>query len=96
MKHLLEIEIPVEERQIDIVYILKDGTPIMQRNIHPYSNLFWWLDHNQVEHLFSELKPQTDEHRKSIIAIFETGEIRNYPNVSLNFTNYGLLNKSSL
>jgi hypothetical protein len=96
MKDLLEIEIPVEERQVDVVYILKDGTPVMQRNIQPYSNLFSWLDHKQVQHLISELKPQTDEHRKSIIVIFESGETRVYPNVSTNFTSYSLLKKASL
>jgi hypothetical protein len=96
MKDLLEIDIPVQERQVDVVHILKDGTALMQRDIAPHAHLFTWLDHNHVEHLKSELKPQTDAHRKSIIAIFETGQIRTYPNVSGNFTSYSLLNKSSL
>jgi hypothetical protein len=96
MKDILEFDVPVQERQVDIVHILKDGRVIMQRDIKPYDHLFTWLDHNQIQHMVSELKPRTDEHRKSIVAVFETGEVRTYPNVSKNFTNYGLLNKSGL
>jgi len=96
MKDLLEYDVPVVERQIDIVYVLRNGEAVMQKEIEPHSHLFTWLDHNHIEHLIIELKPQTDEHRKSIVAVFETGQIRTYPNVSPNFTNYGLLNKSSL
>lgn len=96
MKDLLEYDVPVMERQIDIVYVLRNGEVVLGKDILEYSHLFSWLDHNQIEHLVVELKPQTDEHRKSIIAIFETGQVRTYPNVSPNFTNYGLLNKSSL
>jgi hypothetical protein len=96
MKDLLQYDVPVIERQIDIVYVLRDGRTILQKEIAPHAHLFTWLDHNQIEHMAMELKPQTDEHRKSIIAVFETGQIRTYPNVSPNFTNYGLLNKSSL
>lgn len=96
MKDLLEYDVPVVERQIDIVYVLRNGNAILEKDIIPHAHLFTWLDHNQIEHMALELKPQTDEHRKSIIAIFETGQVRSYPNVSLNFTNYGLLNKSSL
>jgi hypothetical protein len=96
MKNLLETDVPVQERQVDVVHILKDGTAVMQRNISAYAHLFTWLDHNRVEHLMQELKPQTDEHRKSIIAVFETGEVRTYVNVSNNFTNYSLLNRSGI
>lgn len=96
MKDLLQYDIPLTERQIDIVYVLRNGEAILQKDIAQHAHLFTWLDHNQIEYMTMELKPQTDEHRKSIIAIFETGQIRSYPNVSPNFTNYGLLNKSSL
>lgn len=96
MKDLLEYDVPVKERQIDVVYVLRNGTAVLQKDAASHAHLFTWLDHNQIEHMAMELKPQTDEHRKSIIAIFETGQIRNYPNVSPNFTNYTLLNKSSL
>ena len=96
MKDLLEYDVPVKERQIDVVYVLRNGNAILEKDIAPHAHLFTWLDHNQVEHMAMGLKPQTDEHRKSIIAIFETGQIRTYPNVSLNFTDYTLLNKSSL
>lgn len=96
MKDLLEYDVPVVERQIDIVYVLRDGETVLEKDSSPYTHLFTWLDHNYIEHQKMELKPQTDEHRKSIIAIFETGQIRTYPNVSPNFTDYTLLNKSSL
>lgn len=96
MKDLLEYDIPVQERQVNIVYFLKDGQTVMQRDINQYANLFNWLDPNQIKFLIAELKPQTDEHRKSIIAIFETGQIRTFANLSNSFTKYNLLSKTSI
>ncbi len=97
MKELLEYEISVDERQVDIVHILSGGEVIMNRKeLDPFTDRFEWLKPNEVANMVQELKPKTDSSRKSIIAIFETGEIRAYPNVSKNFTDYTLLNKSSI
>lgn len=97
MKVILELEIPVEERQVDIVHILNDGRIIMSgKELQSLAEKFTWIKQNEISNIVQELKPQTDSHRKSIIAIFETREIKTYPNVSKNFTNYGLLNKSGL
>jgi len=51
---------------------------------------------SDISNLDSELKPRTDAHRKFIIVIFETREIKTYPNGSKSFSNYGSVNKSSL
>lgn len=97
MKDILELEIPVEERQVDIVHILNDGKVIMSgKELQPFAEKFAWIKPNEITNLVQELKPQTDSHRKSIIAIFETREIKTYPNVSKNFHQYNLLNKSGL
>ena len=97
MKELLEFDIPVQERQIDVAYILNDGKIIIsKKELVPFTDKFTWVNHGEIQHLVLGLKPQTDSNRKSIVAIFETREIKTYPNVSKNFTNYGLLNKSGL
>lgn len=97
MKDILELEIPVEERQVDIVHILNDGQVIMsKKELDALADKFNWIKPNEISNLVQELKPQTDSHRKSIIAIFETREIKTYPNVSKNFHQYNLLNKSGL
>ena len=97
MKELLEYEISVKERQVDVVHILSNGEVIInKKELDQFKDRFAWADTNKITALVNELKPQTDSNRKSIIAIFETGEIRTYPNVSNNFTDYTLLNKSGI
>ncbi len=97
MKDILELEIAVEERQVDIVHILNDGQVIMfGKEMQTFADRFTWIKPNEITNLVQQLKPQTDSHRKSIIAIFETREIKTYPNVSKNFHQYNLLNKSGL
>jgi len=97
MKDTLELEIPVDERQVDVVYILNDGRIIIsEKELQPFAEKFTGMKHNEILNIVQELKPQTDAHRKSIIAIFESREIKTYPNVSKNFHQYNLLNKSGL
>lgn len=93
MKAIMEMDVEIQERQIDIVYILNDGAAVMQREIKPYAPFFNWVDLNHIQELVRNLKLQTDGYRKSIVAIFESGEIRTYSNISHNFTQYNLLNK---
>lgn len=91
------IDIPVRERQVDVVYILLDGTIIMsEKELEQYRRRFEWVNSIGIQRQVITLKPMTDASRKSIIAIFESGEIKQYPNVSKNFTDYTLLNKSGL
>jgi hypothetical protein len=97
MKELIEYDLPVHERQVDIVHILNDGKIILSaRELEQFQDKFTWVNSNEITSKVLGLRPQTDSNRKSIIAIFETREIKTYPNVSKNFTNYGLLNKSGL
>lgn len=97
MKDILELDIPIEERQVDIVHILSDGRVIMSgKELQSVAEKFNWIKPSEISNLVQELKPQTDFHRKSIITIFETREIKTYPNVSKNFHQYNLLNKSGL
>ncbi len=97
MKDILELEIALEERQVDIVHILNDGKVIMsEKELQSIAEKFTWIKPNEISELVQELKPQTDSHRKSIIAIFETREIKTYPNISKNFHQYNLLNRSGL
>jgi hypothetical protein len=97
MKEILELEVPVEERQVDVIYILNDGKVILSgKESLSIAERFTWLKQDDISNLVRELKPQTDFHRKSIIAIFETREIKTYPNVSKNFHQYNLLNTSGL
>jgi hypothetical protein len=97
MKDILELEVPVEERQVDVVHILNDGQVILsKKELQVLADKFEWIKPKEISNLVEQLKPQTDPHRKSIIAIFETREIKTYPNVSMNFHQYSLLNKSGL
>lgn len=98
MKELIEqYDIPVEHRQVDIIHILKDGTVIIsKKEFEDVVEKFTWVNLSRIETLLLELRPQTDSSRKSIIAIYETGEIKTFPNISKNFTKYNLLNKASL
>ncbi len=90
-------DIPIKERQVDVVYILNNGTIIMSaKEFLPYKNKFLWVNSINIQRQIIALRLITDSSRKSIIAIFETGEIKQYPNVSKNFTDYSLLNKSGL
>lgn len=89
--------LPVQEKQVVLVHILKDGTIILSaKELEPHEDKFAWVNVLGVERLITSLRPMTDSNRKSIVAIFETGEIKQYPNVSKNFTDYTLLNKSGL
>lgn len=97
MKDILQDELPVQERQVDVVHILKDGQVIMaKKELEPIADKFEWVNRDEIVDMVLGLKPQTDSSRKSIIAIFESREIKTYPNVSKNFTDYTLLNKSGL
>lgn len=98
MKELIEqYDIPVEQRQVDIIHILKDGTVIIsKKEFEDVAEKFMWVNRNQIISMVLELRPQTDSSRKSIIAIYESGEIKTFPNISKNFTKYNLLNKSGL
>lgn len=89
--------LPVQEKQIVLVHVLADGTIILSaKELQSHEDKFAWVNVLGVERLITALRPMTDSNRKSIIAIFETGEIKQYPNVSKNFTDYSLLNKSGL
>jgi hypothetical protein len=98
MKKMIEYhDIPVNERQVDIVHILRDGTVIFSaKELFANQDKFNWVNIIGIQRLVITLRPMTDSNRKSIVAIFETGEIKQYPNVSKNFTDYTLLNKSGL
>ncbi len=97
MKDITEYDLPIEERQVDIVHILKDGQIIMaKKELGPIADKFDWVNRDEILDIVLGLKPQTDSSRKSIIAIFETREVKTYPNVSKNFTDYTLLNKSGI
>jgi hypothetical protein len=97
MKDITEYDLPIEERQVDVVHILKDGKVIMaKKELEPFANNFDWVTRDEIVDMVLGLKHQTDANRKSIIAIFETREVKTYPNVSKNFTDYTLLNKSGI
>ncbi len=97
MKDILQDDLTVQERQVDVVHILKDGQVIMaKKELDPIADKFDWVNRDEIVDMVLGLKPQTDSNRKSIIAIFESREIKTYPNVSKNFTDYTLLNKSGL
>ena len=97
MKEILEYDLPVNERQVDVVHILNDGRILMtKKELDSFSDKFNWVNKPEIVNLIISLRPQTDSSRKSIIAIFESGEIKTYPNVSKNFTDYTFLNKSRL
>lgn len=97
MKDIHQDDLPVQERQVDVIHILKDGKIIMSKNeLNPFSDKFEWVNRDEILDMVLGLQPQTDSSRKSIIAIFESREIKTYPNVSKNFTDYTLLNKSGL
>ena len=89
--------LPAQEKQIVLVHVLADGTIILSaKELEPYEDKFAWVNIIGIERLIISLRPMTDPARKSIIVIFETGEIKQFPNVSKNFTDYTLLNKSGL
>lgn len=97
MRELIELDIPVEHRQVDIIHILNDGEIILNsKEFEKHQEKFTWVNKNQIVDLVLSLRPLTDSHRKSIIAIYQTGEIKTYPNISKNFTKYNLLNKARL
>ena len=98
MKSMIEYyDLLVQERQVDVVHILKDGTIIISsKEFQLHQDKFDWVNIISIQRLIISLRPMTDSNRKSIVAIFETGEIKQYPNVSMNFTDYTLLNKSGL
>ena len=97
MKEILEYDLPVNERQVDVVHILNDGKILMsKKELDPFQDKFNWVNETEIANLVIELRSHTDSSRKSIIAIFESREIKTYPNVSKNFTDYTLLNKSGL
>ena len=98
MKELIEqYDIPVEQRQVDIIHILNDGRVIIsKKEFDAVTEKFTWVNHDQIIEMVQELRLQTDSSRKSIIAIFENREIKTFPNISKNFTKYNLLNKTGL
>ena len=67
-----------------------------KKELEPFANNFDWVNRDEIVGMVLGLKPQTDSNRKSIIAIFVTREVKTYPNVSKNFTDYTLLNKSEI
>lgn len=98
MKELAEYyDIPVEQRRVDIIRILKDGQVIIsKKEFEEVEEKFSWVNRQELVNTILELRSQTDSNRKSIIAIFETREIKTFPNISKNFTKFNLLNKSGL
>lgn len=97
MRELIELDIPVEQRQVDIIHILNDGEIILNsKELEKHQDKFAWVNKNQIVDLVLSLRPLTDSHRKSIIAIYQSGEIKTFPNISKNFTKYNLLNKCGL
>jgi len=98
MRELIELnDIPVEERQVDTIYILNNGNVILTKSeFELIAEKFAWVNQNEIENKVLELRSQTDSNRKSIIAVYETGNIKSFPNISKNFTKYMLLSKISL
>ena len=98
MRDILEYyEIPVEQRQVDVVHILNDGKLILtKKELELVKDKFSFVNPQEIVGLILQLRPQTDSNRKSIIVIYESGDIKTHPNISKNFTKYNLLNKSSL
>lgn len=93
----LNFDLPSTERQVVIIHILNDGQVLIgKKELEAFADRFTWVDKNKITNSVVDLRAQTESLRKSIIAIFESGEIRSYPNVSPNFTNYALLNKSGI
>ena len=90
-------DLPLQEREVVVIHILKGGEIIMSaKELEAHQNKFSWVNTIDIQRRILGVRPMTDSNRKSIIAIFETGEIKQYPNVSKNFTDYTLLNKSGL
>lgn len=98
MKELIEqYDIPVEQRQVDIIHILNDGRVIIsKKDFEEVKEKFAWVNQRQIFESVQELCRQTDSSRKSIIVIYEAKEIKTFPNISKNFTKYNLLNRTSL
>lgn len=93
----IKFDLPVTERQVVVIHLLNDGQVLIgKKELEAFADRFAWVDQNKIANSVVELRTQTESSRKSIIAIFESGEIRSYPNVSPNFTNYALLNKSGI
>lgn len=94
MRELIELDIPIEQRQVDIIHILNDGEIILNsKELEKHQDKFTWVNKNQIVDLVLSLRSLTDSHRKSIIAIYQSGEIKTFPNISKNFAKYGLLFK---
>jgi len=66
---------------------------LLRKDFERIEKKFEWVNRAVVSELILELKAQTDESRKSIIAIYESGELKIHTNISHNFTKYALLKK---
>jgi len=66
---------------------------LLRKDFERIEKKFEWANRAVVSELILELKAQTDESRKSIIAICESGELKIHTNISHNFTKYALLKK---
>ncbi|MDI1353299.1 MAG: hypothetical protein PSX36_00180 [bacterium] len=82
---------------VDVVHILNDGNVVLSlHELEPFEGIFEWVDRTIIANLIDEMIAQTDGSRKSIIAIYENGDIKTHTNISMNFTKYGLLSKIML
>ena len=87
-------ESSAKQGSVDVVHILNDGEVVLLRkDFERIEKKFEWVNRAVVSELILELKAQTDESRKSIIAIYESGELKIHTNISHNFTKYTLLKK---
>jgi hypothetical protein len=87
MKESLEnYDFPIEQRHVDVINILKNGEILKsKRELEPHEHKFNWLDSNEVVRLVLSLRAKTLTNKKSVVAVYESGEIKIFENKPKDF-----------
>lgn len=87
MKESLEnYDLPIEPRHVEVVNILKNGDILKsKRELEPHEHKFNWLDSGEVVRLVLSLRSKTETNKKSVVAVYERGEIKIFENKTKDF-----------
>ena len=79
--------LPLEIRHVEVKHILKNGEILITlRAFEPHEIKFNWVNKTEIVDLILLLRTKTKTNKKTVVAIYEGGEIKVFENEAIDFT----------
>ena len=84
--NLKQYLLPLERRHVEVSHILKNGEILTTlRAFEPHEIKFNWVNKTEIIDLILLLRTKTKTNKKTVVAIYEGGEIKVFENEATDF-----------